>query len=357
VSGLSLAARFRNELTRAVFLILGDRAVLGTGWPGAIARGLGCPAPLYAPHPYMLYTLNRNWRSADGRSRHNQAGFRGAEIAIAKTAGTARVVCMGESTTYCTGIADDRKTYPAALERHLKALFPGRGMEVINAGMPGFTSAENVARCLFDVAPLAPDLLVYYYTHNDAKARAYPRLSRDYREFARSWYEPHGAGGLAGNIQRRRKLAAGQILNLVRRRDEGTWHNRTDTDYARNPPEAFRANLAAIAAIAGLAGAKVLFVNPPYPGIANAAGTGTIPPLNRAVAEHRRVVEGLGRDMGVAVFDLAAAMPYPADDAFPTAHFQDRVHLSEEGADLAAKHIAEAIRAGGLLDGERRRVI
>jgi hypothetical protein len=80
------------------------------------------------PHHYLHFELVPGYRSPDGAATHNSYGFRGKEFTIKKPVGAKRVVCIGESTTYCTGIKD-AQTWPERLSEKL-------GAEVINAGVP-----------------------------------------------------------------------------------------------------------------------------------------------------------------------------------------------------------------------------
>jgi len=338
------------------FLLLGDGEMLRPGGPGALARAFGMRKPRYVPHPYMLYAPNPEWRSADGKSRHNSLGFRGAEVSFEKPPGTIRIVCMGESSTYGSGIPDNAQTYPARLEAHLCSANPGQAIEVVNGAVEGFTTAENVLRALFDVVPLRPDLVVYYYTHNDVHPRRLPRLSRDYREYSRSWFEPHEGGRLAGALNRVRALTLGDIGELVRRNDSHGGR-RPSSNVAANPPVAFEGNLRAIDAILRASGARMLFVNPPYRGLAanDLIGPGSVAPektnlVLRAVWEHRRIVAGIAGETGGGLCDLAAAIPYPERrEDFPTLHHLDPVHFSEAGADAAGQFVASAIMDQRLL--------
>jgi lysophospholipase L1-like esterase len=350
MSRSTVIMRARRVVSGCGAFLLGDRALLRTGGPGPVARAFGLRAPIYRPHPYTLYELSPDWRSTDGRSRHNSLGFRGAEVSVDKPASRIRIVCMGESTTYCTGIGDDDMTYPARLEAHLRNRRPGLDIEVINAGVGGYTSIENLLHCHFRVVPLAPDLIVSYYTHNDVHPRRMPRLSRDYREYSRSWYEPPFGGGIRGWTARRRNLASGDIGSLVRRYDEYAGQ-RHSANVLNNPPEAFRANVRALAVVAHAAGAKLLFVSPPYRNPRAPDGINVhVNPAYNAVFEHRSIVEMIGAELGFAVYDLARDMPYPVDPhAFPNEHYLDPVHVSEKGADLMGHLVAEAVLAAGLL--------
>jgi lysophospholipase L1-like esterase len=329
----------RRALLRSLVMIFGNRALLQTGYPGQIARWLGCPPSVVRPHPYTLYELNPAWRSDDGGSMHNSLGFRGPEISTLKPEGRLRIVCMGESSTYCTGL-DDVSTYPYRLGEHLKRLKPGVDLEVINAGVAGYTSIENILRLLFNIVPLSPDLIVYYYTHNDVHPRWYEGLSRDYREYSCSWFEPP-SGGLSGWQKKRHKLATAYVGNIVRRRDKRL---RSARHIAGNRPDAFRANLSALALLAKAAGASVVFVNPNY----RPPDSGD--PAADAVWEHRRVVEDIGERVGASIIDLNGRLDYSAvGNRSLNDNYRDAVHFTGKGADAAARIIAEQIVARDLL--------
>lgn len=344
-------SKARKVGARLAAVIFGDAAILRRGLAGVLARLFGLDEAIYRPHPYTLYELNPNWRSRSARSRHNSLGFRGPEILREKPKNRFRIVCMGESTTYCTGIDDDAATYPARLAAHLSALRPNRDIEVINAGVGGYTSLENLLRYHFHVEPLAPDLIVYYYSHNDVHPRRFRNISRDYREYSRSWFEPHFGGGLYGRIERRRALASGDIGNMVRRYNENVGR-RESANVASNPPVAFRANMTALAVLARAVGTRVLFVNPPYRYLARLAAGDTIG-VNRValgVHEHRRIIEEIASEHDCTIYDLARDMPYPSDPAaFPNEHYLDPVHVNEKGADLMGRLIATAMTEAKLI--------
>jgi lysophospholipase L1-like esterase len=333
----------RSALFRFFILCFGDPLILQSGPWRRLAHALNLPAVRFRPHPYTLYELNPDWRSVSGRSRHCSRGFRGADVAMPKPEGRFRIVCMGESSTYCVGIENDEQTYPARLEVHLKALMPGTELDVINAGVPGYTSIENLLRLQFHVLPLKPDLIVYYYTHNDVHARTMAGLSRDYREYSRSWFEPHDDYGIVGRINRRRALAKGVIANLVR---GGGKRGRSPSNIPHNPPDAFRANLTAFATIAQAFGVSVLFVNPNYSLRGGDQAEGRDGLYGRAVQEHRKVVEEVSHAVGAGLCDIVGKVPYPDDpNAFPSDCYIDSAHFNESGADRAAEAVAEAIAA------------
>jgi lysophospholipase L1-like esterase len=317
-------------------------------------------ASIYRPHHYLLYELAPSYVSPDGLTHHNRHGFRGPEIPVPKPPGTFRVVCMGESSTYCVGIPRDEDTYPARLEHHLRAAAAPRALDVVNAGVGGYTSAENLLCFIFKVHPLEPDLIVYYYTHNDVHPRRLPQLSRDYREYSKSWDEsPRGAAWvprLRAFLDLALGRRGGDVGAHVRRLDE--YEGRTPAaNVFRNPPDHFRANMRSLAVLARSWGIQMLFVNPPYreldrPEISRES----VNPVTWAVHEHRLVIDEIGRELGLSVYDLRQGIPCPpSSPAGPGEHFRDRVHFNEKGADLVGKLVAGAILRAGLLSTRGQR--
>lgn len=101
------------------------------------------------------------WRLSPGyRSEMvtiNDDGFRGDPIA---DTAAARIVMVGNSCVFGTTVGDSH-TIPALLEKRLQ------GVDVINAGVPGY-SVEHVRKHFErDIKPLKPDVLVVYAGWND----------------------------------------------------------------------------------------------------------------------------------------------------------------------------------------------
>ena len=135
----------------------------------------------YACHPYLPYALAPNYE----RKGHNSLGFRGREFNVEKSDDVTRIVCIGGSTTYSGRVGPDQ-TYPAQLEKLLRD--DGVRCEVINAGVPGWTSVENMINLQLRVLPLKPDIVVVYQGRNDAFPQAYNDFRPDYSHFRRPDY-------------------------------------------------------------------------------------------------------------------------------------------------------------------------
>jgi|GEM_PF-624976 len=114
--------------------------------------------------PYALYVSNPNYQG------HNQLGYRGAETTLEKPADTFRIVAIGESTTYGFGV-NSNQAYPDVLQDILREDYGYTNVEVINAGVMGYTSFELLANFQFRVLELNPDLIIYYGAKNDADTR------------------------------------------------------------------------------------------------------------------------------------------------------------------------------------------
>ena len=98
------------------------------------------------------------------RFESNGQGFRTKELGP-RTPGTARIVALGDSSTFGWGVHHTH-TYPRLLEGRLS--HPPAPVEVLNLGIPGYTSRHG--RAVFDhyARALEPDLLVISFGGNDA---------------------------------------------------------------------------------------------------------------------------------------------------------------------------------------------
>jgi lysophospholipase L1-like esterase len=134
------------------------------------------------PTPRYLFTPNLRMTSRHSRFEpaqpgdevvwsSNSWGLRGKEFSVEKPAGTLRIVCLGASTT--EGSQADGETYPVALEKELQSRFAGHAVEVINAGHHGQTVADLVEVWRMKIAPLKPDLIVFYEANNDIRTIEY----------------------------------------------------------------------------------------------------------------------------------------------------------------------------------------
>jgi len=114
------------------------------------------------------YVLRPGARGAlhDSKVRINRLGFRGREISVDK-GDRFRIVALGESTTFGVTVEPEDRPWPDALEDQIRRGFScDAPVEVINAGVPGWTLANQLGRMEYDILPLRPDLILSYHGYN-----------------------------------------------------------------------------------------------------------------------------------------------------------------------------------------------
>ena len=116
--------------------------------------------------PYRVYRLAPDQRYDSITIDH--LGLRGPEPAVPKPRDLLRVLCIGGSVVFGYGTSSDATAPPAVLERLLAAKAPpGWRVEVVNGGIGGYVSRQELA-LLLDLAPLLePDVVVVVDGGND----------------------------------------------------------------------------------------------------------------------------------------------------------------------------------------------
>jgi lysophospholipase L1-like esterase len=318
-------------------------------------RFVGVKDSYIIPHPYLLYTVRPSFDEF-GFRQVNSLGYRGHEITREKPAGTYRILCLGGSTTMSYPyIKDPALAWPALVEAELNRRYPGRHIEVVNAGLPYATSAELLAGYMFRHRYLEPDLVIFHEGGNDTD----PLLFKDYNPEYTHFRAP-GVRVLVGPVER--------ILlhsNVFRIYYMHYWRH-VPTIYVSQPagfdelsrekalqrvqdtyPLGFERNLELIIRTAQNDGARVMLVGfvseredllsknwPSLKGLEHATQIG--------IDKNLRVMEALGARYHV---------PYlsPANVDFKDEWFLDGCHLNEEGERAKANWILGGV--AHLLDG------
>lgn len=119
------------------------------------------------------YGIRKNIANVKGRMikdeyrhnfRTNSQGFRGQrEYAIEKPQGTYRVAVLGDSVTLGHGV-EDEETFSAVLEKNLSRTRPA---EVINMGVSGYGTSEELIQLREVALKYDPDLVILGYFPND----------------------------------------------------------------------------------------------------------------------------------------------------------------------------------------------
>lgn len=312
---------------------------------------------LYASHPYLPVVLKpgTDYRDNDTAGHIDSLGLRGPEFAAKKPAGTYRVICVGGSTTFGAGIIGDEKTYPARLEAHLRETWPDRNTEVLNAGVPGYTTAEDVIYLSLRLIDFSPDVVVLYEGYNDFKPNRYPGFRSDYAHWRDRAVAPHRSP-----LERWRLYT--KLRGLLRRgggdttrvKDPGSGRPlRRYDSVGEEGLETFRRNLSTMIATARRAGATVVLATYAHPCteenlrnrpdlfrylpayLPNLTFAGVLDAFER----YNDAIREVAATDDAILADAARALP-PDPDLFV-----DHVHFSARGADAFARVVADAILA------------
>lgn len=102
----------------------------------------------------------------------NSRGYRTPEFTDQKPAGVMRVICLGGSSTFGWGVADD-DAYPRRLEEQLNELDPEhRRWEVVNLGMTNYSSRQGLRLAREILPKVTTDLVLIHYSWADHQPAA-----------------------------------------------------------------------------------------------------------------------------------------------------------------------------------------
>ncbi|MFN0118941.1 MAG: SGNH/GDSL hydrolase family protein [Blastocatellia bacterium] len=102
-----------------------------------------------------------------GSIRIDTRGFRNPELSVPKPAGTIRLAFLGASTTFCAEVSSNAHTWPDLVTAAARQKWSGTGFDYVNAGVPGYKLTDIQVTLDKRVAPLAPDVIIFYEATND----------------------------------------------------------------------------------------------------------------------------------------------------------------------------------------------
>ena len=338
-------------------------ALLGTLLALALAEGLArvlearrpaAPPPsaslAFRPHALLGYELVPG-HVRRGRESIGPHGFRGRAPALPKPEGVRRVLCLGGSTTYGDGLADG-ETYPEQLEA-LLAADGGAPAEVLNLGVPAYTTAESLLNLCLKGLDYEPDAVVVYHAVNDFRPRTLPSVEADYRSFRRVWVEEElERTPLAGALERSalarlvrgREVARHGLFALVER--EVPVRLSSEAASAADTAWVFERNLRAIVDVARGRGIAVVLATQALDDAAIAD------PRDRAgIDQHNELTRRVAGEGGAVLCEVAR--DFPREGNFMPG---DPVHLTAAGSAEQARRVRAALRSGAALERPAPRV-
>ncbi|MGH7340288.1 MAG: SGNH/GDSL hydrolase family protein, partial [Candidatus Rokuibacteriota bacterium] len=349
-AGNARAAAADSLGVRIALMVLPVTLLLGA--VEVVFRVLPQPSPdavldrFVIPDPDLLWRLRP---ATGGPLATNELGLRDTPYR-ART--DLEVLVLGDSVAWGDGIDEITRTFSYLLERRLSARYPEKTFEVVNAGVPGYTTEQEATYLELHGLVLEPDAIVVQFTLNDVITRP-PWLARwAGREILRAAYGfllrySHAFAAAARAMQQRaRAQETSQVRELVQPR----WSRGVERAWQRVIDQLDR-----IRSLAAERGIPVLLLATPYRTQLDDPGGRRYPQdrLSEYSAAH-----GLRY---VDVLPELVALPRAATNRC----FHDEGHFSHLGHDLVADMLLDPIaetlgldarRAGSDADaGERRR--
>ena len=295
----------------------------------------------FAPHPFLAYAGNPEYFD------HNPQGFRAPrESRYTADPTRFRIACLGGSSTYDTRTTRE-ESYPRQLERVLRE----RGVsnvDVINAGLGGYSTPNLIGMLALRIAPLEPQIVLFYSGFNDAWNRIlYRGFEDDYTHAMRSW------DLCPAPLWRESRL----LDRVAEKLGSPSRHNPHIHDVAWVPmsgdaPSNWRAssarpferNLVTLVAIARAHGIRPVLVTQATD-FANHPVERDAEVWAEAMREHTAVVDRVAARLEVDRIDVRTAMSDHGE------YFADVLHMSAEGNRERARIIADYLVGRGLVPG------
>ncbi|MCB0319518.1 MAG: SGNH/GDSL hydrolase family protein [Bdellovibrionales bacterium] len=124
------------------------------------------------PEPRIIYDLlpNQQVQFQGVPVRINNCGMRGQDVAVEKPAHVLRVLFLGDSFSFGWGV-EEHLAFPAVTEqvlnRFVRTQDPNIEVEVLNMGVPGYSTFQQVDLFLERGADFRPDIVVVFFISND----------------------------------------------------------------------------------------------------------------------------------------------------------------------------------------------
>ncbi len=266
----------------------------------------------------------------------NSLGYRNREFSLKKLSGTYRIVCIGDSTTFGFGV-DWNDAWPCRLEELLNARSGGGRFEVINAGVPGYTSYQGLQYVKQVLPALQPNLVIVTFGNNDG----WSWDDHTDREFARSRHERAGTSVLNSS----RALQLGTLWYQSRfdkshrpdhRWADDVWSYRTEPNWTpRVPVTEFAENLSKIALLCRQAGTDVVLVQ--WPDRIQLGGTPTLR------QKYLDAVEVVCAEQALARANVVATFMARSGETRTMYLPDDNIHVGAAGNRIVAGAIEEVV--------------
>jgi len=299
------------------------------------------------------WRLRPGFASDDGRISINSMGYRYREFKKEKGLGIKRIVCVGDSTTFGVNMDGEELTYPGQIE---KMLNNGTSMkfEIINAGVPGYTSSQCLLYFKNNLIALSPDAIILYCGWNDLWTYRNPYANTGNAPILRSISRSLGKSYAYMSLKKhvidpvRNRTSIGEMINVDTGSAESEMHAKKALDY-------YEKNLIELIEAASKHNIKVFIVSLPTPirkecTEKERSSLALAPSWSEGYASFYGLKEAYNKRIGRICSNHKAQLidldTYIADLDCRHARslFTDAVHFSNEGNRVIAKQIYEEMK-------------
>ena len=286
--------------------------------------------------PLLLFRMKPGYDFKLGFGPLNRSGFRGRDFEKAKPAGTIRIACLGDSVTFGTA----EGAYPQMLEEILNSSGTGR-FEVMDFGVPGYTSFQGKVLLKEVLADYHPDWVVVFYGWNDHwLAQGFPDADQKIK--------PETALTKVRNQLAR--LRTYQLLNKLTAKFTAHFGKKGQKIF-RVPPDQYEQNLAGIIELCRASGAQAALTTAP-------AGFGiTVLPdyltylgfakkdenIEQLHASYNRIASRVAAEKNVPLVDLDLIFRERGVKNYFDRPDKDIIHPNRAGLELIAESASSVI--------------
>lgn len=116
----------------------------------------------YRPHPYMNFVLNPDYTTEQGQRPHHSIGIRATDVPLfERSQRSLRIVGIGASTTFGMYAPAGSEVWCQLLADSLQQEL-GIPVEMINAGVPYYSTFEMVSMAAIWLPELQPDIVLIH---------------------------------------------------------------------------------------------------------------------------------------------------------------------------------------------------
>lgn len=295
---------------------------------------------------------NKTFKGKESELVTNAEGLRSAPVATTRDAASLRLVFIGASSVMGAYAKTNDETSAALLQQLLTHQYPGRQVEVINAGIAGYSLRQQQQMLEFTAKRYQPDGFILYSGIND------------FASYCRAGNPPEKTVARLPQLSLPSWLLTTDLLlkNTVMLRPKSA--SAVDmVDPASLDLSGFRQSFASVLQSAGAAGKPVLVVTntrayrPDQPLTQQLALSETaryynscfdVAALHQLYDLHNAQIRQLAGEFHAPLLDLDAVMPGGRK------YFVDASHFSFAGEQLFAKALADLITRQQLFGGAQQ---